>query len=280
MSYQAIPPSEEKVLIHHDSNLSNHDYHHHTNDNFKFLHIDSDEKGLTGPSLPATIYTSAIVCSLGFTKEEVGRLSSLLVIMPNWILVFLNYIFCFVTISALKGISEESPYCVAEFPLLIVSVAAFSTFCIGEIYETFWMAYWLSVQPTVAEHEVLTFDSDEDDRQIVSGMTAPYKMICYLLLILPKLVIGILTMYYGNTFLLVADSNQDVILEAMALAFITDNDENIFESLVPLNLREVSESMPPMKITPEQKKFGMYRPYILGFCVILTVIFCYHNACM
>jgi hypothetical protein len=178
--------------------ITSHDFHHHTDDSFKFLHNNNDEAGLTGPSLPATIYTSAIICSLGFTKEEVGTWESLIVILPNWILVFLNYIFCFVTISALNGIIEESPECKADFLLLVVSVAAFSTFCIGEIYETFWMAYWLSIQPTVSEHEVLTFDSDDEDRQVVSGLTAPYKIACYLLLILPKLVVGVLTLYYGE----------------------------------------------------------------------------------
>jgi hypothetical protein len=83
----------------------------------------------------------------------------------------------------------------------------------------------------------------------------------------------------GSGFILVAESNQDVILEAMALGFITDNDENLFEALVPLNLREVSESMPPMKISREQKAFAMYRPYMLGTAVAISVYICYNNTC-
>lgn len=201
MSYQSIPTTEMHDLRTHDSKgnmIDHHDYHHHTNDNFKFLHNNQSEDGLTGPSLPATIYTSAIIVSLGYTKEEVGKFSSMITILPIWILVFLNYVFCFVTLTALNGIIAATPYCEADFELLIISVAAFSTFCIGEIYETFWMAYWIASQRTSAEHEVLTFDSDDEDRQVVSGMTSSYKIICYLLLILPKLVVGIATLYYGT----------------------------------------------------------------------------------
>mgnify|MGYP003385321142 CR=1 FL=1 len=87
-------------------------------------------------------------------------------------------------------------------------------------------------------------------------------------------------MLIGNLLILVADSNQNVILEAMALGFITDNDENIFNAMVPLHLREVSESMPPMAITRKQKRFGMFRPYMLGAVVALAVMFCYRKACM
>jgi hypothetical protein len=114
----------------------------------------------------------------------------------------------------------------------------------------------------------------------VSGMTASYKMWCYIVLVLPKLVIGVLIAYFGNTFLLVSDSNQDVILNSMALGFVTQNDEIIFDVLVPKNLKEVSENMPCIRITQNMKLWGLYRPYFISVVIFIFVAYSYADVCL
>jgi len=251
---------------------------HEAVENFKFLHYDHDE--LEGADLPATIYTSAMICSLGFTKSELSELRPWFVVIPNWLIVLFNYYFSFVVLFAIKTLRDETPECESDFTLLLVSVIAFSTYNVGEIFETIAMFVWIHGQPTCSEHEELTFSSDDDDREVTSGMTASYKMWCYISLLLPKLAIGILTAYLGNTFLLVSDSNQDVILNSMALGFITQNDEIIFDVLVPKNLKAVSENMPATKITRDMKLWGLYRPFAVSLVILFLVLYSYADVCL
>lgn len=247
-------------------------------DNCQFLHYDNDE--LSGPPLPATIYSSAMVCSLGFTKEDLNSLNSWLILLPNWFFVFFNTVFSLIVIKCIIELRDETPECEADFLLLMLCVIAFSTYNMGEIFETFAMFHWIYHQPTVASHEVLTFSSNEDDKEIVSGMTASYKLWCYVCLVLPKLVIGLLITWYGNTFLLVSDSNQDVILNSMALGFITQNDEIIFEAMVPQSLKEVTSALPPVRISYQAKIFGLFKPYVMVLLVVLYTYFTYASVCL
>lgn len=247
-------------------------------ENLKFLHYDYDE--LEGSELPITVYTSAMICALGFTKEELSEFRPWLVVIPNWLIVFFNYFFSFVVILAIKELRDVTPECEANFTLLMVSVIAFSTYNVGEIFETFSMFFWIYSQPTSTEHVELTFSSDDDDREITSGMTMAYKLWCYFAIILPKLAIGIMVAYFGNTFLLVSDSNQDVILNSMALGFITQNDEIIFDVLVPKNLKAITENMPAMKITRNMKLWGLYRPWAVSLLILIIVLYSYADVCL
>ncbi len=116
--------------------------------------------------------------------------------------------------------------CEADFTLMAMGVAVFSVYNVGEIFETISIASWIRRFPTSSQHEQLTFSqsmfhqittpltllcilkkcilfvADEDgDKEVTSGMTLGYKCFCYIAIIIPKLVIGLLLAYYGSGFL-------------------------------------------------------------------------------
>jgi len=201
MSYQSVPENAAGPLVSDSARAVDiNDYDKNGKDYIVgnvFKHYDEDE--LSGPPLPATIYTSAMICSLGFSAQELVEWRSFWVILPNWLIVLFNYIFSFIVIICIKELRDDTPTCEADFGLLMLSVIAFTTYNLGEIYETFCMFYWIYYQPTSSKHEELKFNSDEEE--ILSGMTVEYKFLCYITLVFPKILIGILIAYYGSTYL-------------------------------------------------------------------------------
>lgn len=84
----------------------------------------------------------------------------------------------------------------------------------------------------------------------------------------------------GNTFLLCSDSNTDIILNSMALKFVTENDEIIFESMVSQNLRDVTEKLPPIKVSHASKLLGLYKPYLVAVLIGLITLWTYNDVCL
>jgi hypothetical protein len=244
----------------------------------KFLHFDNDE--LDAPPLPATIYTSTIVCALGFEREELCSMPALIVIFSNWAIISFYYAFAYVILTAIRALRDESPECVADYRLIMIGVIAFSTYCAGEIFETFSLLHWIHAFPTSEFHEPLKFSSDDSEsKQILSGMTQTYKLWLYISIILPKFIIGVALPVCGNTFLLTSDTNQDVILNAMALGFITQQDEIMYNVLVPQNICDILEGLPSAKISYRTKMMLLYKPLIMSLFIFALAIYCYSDVC-
>ena len=243
-----------------------------------FSHNDSDE--LRGPEMPPTIYTSALLTPVGFHQKELYSFKSLLLISLNYGLVVYNYFFSLIVIFCIKALRDETPTCQADFWLLVLSVIAFSIYNVGEITETIGMFVWLHHQPTASEHLQLEFSDDSDEKIIVSGFTLSYKIFSYMFLLLPKLVIGLLISYYGNTFLLCSDSNQDIILNSMALKFVTENDEIVFETLVANNLKQLCSNLPALTISHNTKLLGLFRPFFVSITIAIIFGITYKDVCL
>ena len=198
---------------------------------------DNDER-LHAPRLPHTIYSSALVSTLGFDRDQLWRLDTWILLLPNWFMVGYNYVFSLSILYYINGISNLTPVCVVDRYLLFLCMIAFTTFSLGEIYETLALFHWIYCQPEVEHHEMLTMASDEDGlglhENIVSGMTFFYKKICYFTLVVPKLCLGLLVLWYGNVFLLVSDTSQDCILHAMSIRLLTKvhNDCNYYPCIL------------------------------------------------
>ena len=163
---------------------------------------------------------------------------------------------------------------------MMVCVISYTTYCTGEIFETLALCHWIYSQRTAESHMPISFSSDEDDKEIVSGLTASYKVFLYLFIIIPKFAIGVLLVFYGNTFLLTSDSNQDIILNSMALTFITQNDEVIFDSLVSENLKTVCGELPPVQISHKSKLISLYRPIFFAIVIMICVAHAWFDVCM
>ena len=139
---------------------------------------------------------------------------------------------------------EEDPVCIADTFLLVLVVISFTTYSLGEIYETLAMFHWLFNQLVVRDHQMLSMDgdddkgdedSDDDDFKLLGlgddphinnsgisvGMTRGYKIWCCMSLVFPKLAVGLLVLWYGNVFLFISANNLDVVLHAMSMKLLT-----------------------------------------------------------
>lgn len=233
-----------------------------------FSHFDTDE--LTTPPPGATIYTAAIVTTLGVSTSD-NSFASFLVVLPAWLVIVLNAAASLVIIEFIHEIRDETPICEANLNLLLLGVVIFNVYNVGEIFETLDIAAWIYNFKTVDSHQPLTFaDADDAGRQIVSGMTAWFKSICYLVIVLPKLIVGVLLAFYGSGFLLVSDDNESLILNTVALTFITQIDDLIYESMVPSNIKQCIDDLPASPISYAQKMAGLARPYLVA--ILLAVI--------
>jgi len=66
----------------------------------------------------------------------------------------------------------------------------------------------------------------------------------------------------------------------MALKFVTENDEIIFESMVPQSLRDVTEKLPPIKVSHSTKLLGLYKPYLVTFFIGVIALWTYNDVCL
>ena len=130
-------------------------------------------------------------------------------------------------------------------------------------------------------HEGLAFAKDgaDGDKKIVSGMTLWFKFVCYVVIVLPKLVIGVLLAFYGSGFLLVSDGNESLILNTVGLTFITQIDELIYFSMVPGNVKKCIDDLPTTDITYAHKMVGLAKPYFVSAVIAAITFASYHVSC-
>lgn len=241
-----------------------------------FNHFDNDE--CTTPPPGPTIYTAAIVTTLGVSNTD-NFLASLLVVLPSWAVIVFNAAASLVIIEFIHEIRDETPICEANLHLLLLGVVIFNVYNVGEIFETLDIAGWIYHFKTVECHQNLTFSDTDAGRQIVSGMTLWFKFVCYLVIVLPKLVIGVLLAFYGSGFLLVSDDNESLILNTVALTFITQIDDLIFDSMVPGNVKQCIDDLPPCEISYAQKMVGLCRPYLVAIFLAIITYASYIDSC-
>lgn len=246
-----------------------------------FNHFDQDE--LDDQPLPGSIYSATMVSVLGLSSEDISSWGNLFksaaVILPQWGILTFNYIFSLIVVINIRALRDETPVCEADLTLLTFGVGVFNIYNVGEILETLTIAQWINRFPTAQKHEPLTFSSDGEDKEIVSGMTIWFKMWCYLTIVIPKLLIGLLISFYGSGFLWTSDDNESVILNTMALTFITQTDELIYQYMVPRSLQNILEEIPPQKLSHGLKLFHLFRPYYVSAGVVLTTYVTYQLTC-
>jgi len=106
-----------------------------------FSHFDGDE--LVTPPPGPTIYTAAVITTLGVSLKD-NVLLSLLVVLPSWLMIFFNAVASLVIIEFIHQLRDETPICEANKALLILGVVIFNVYNVGEVYETIDMAIWIS----------------------------------------------------------------------------------------------------------------------------------------
>merc|ERR1739845_13727 len=76
-------------------------------------------------------------------------------------------------------------------------------------------------------------EPDVDHLNYIVRLTTPVRYLLYFLLLLPKLFVNFCLCYVGWIWLTATDSVPDLILNCVALGFVVNIDELLFEGLVP-----------------------------------------------
>lgn len=148
---------------------------------------------------------------------------------------------------------DPGEYGLESYHLRIVCCLLFVIGCWGDLQSTIQMFQLLRSVPSVGEpwmsYEVPKWDSKEHAKQVhgwtelnlvkfkVAGMPIGWKLFSFFCVWLPKLYIWLLTLDAGIVFLLETAVIDDMIINAVALAFILGIDELICSTLVsPVSL--------------------------------------------
>lgn len=94
------------------------------------------------------------------------------------------------------------------------------------------------------EFTVKVKESDDDTAFEHIGMTLGQKIMAIILVPIPMTVFALLVGFWGSRFLLVSESNLDMILNMVALMFVTEIGKGIWQSLVPSAFKKIRDTYP------------------------------------
>eukprot|EP00747_Dinoflagellata_sp_TGD_P203267 gnl/TRDRNA2_/TRDRNA2_76878_c0_seq1.p1 gnl/TRDRNA2_/TRDRNA2_76878_c0~~gnl/TRDRNA2_/TRDRNA2_76878_c0_seq1.p1 ORF type:complete len:422 (-),score=69.43 gnl/TRDRNA2_/TRDRNA2_76878_c0_seq1:18-1124(-) len=126
-------------------------------------------------------------------------------------------------------------------------------------------------------HDMMMENHDEEvSTYEVICLTGSTRFVLRLFIIVPKLIIAAFLLYMGCRFLASTQSFADIIMNAMALEFIINIDELIFDCLMPeilyLKVSNMKFAPPKIKLTPEQHENEIVRAYTRSMFYILLLI--------
>jgi len=138
-----------------------------------------------------------------------------------------------------------------DFFLRVLCLMVFAAYCIADVYQSMWMLMWLFYLPNSKDCGVqrLRTGPDQEDKDLVevkNGLPCWLKIFNTQLVLIPKLSVAAFLLCYGSGFLLAARTNEDVILNSLALVFVIELDEYMYGYGLPLNIKNYCEAVPPV----------------------------------
>jgi hypothetical protein len=103
--------------------------------------------------------------------------------------------------------------------------------------------------------EEVRTDAGDDEYHIVHLATCP-RVLIYVLVIIPKFLIACILMIIGCRWLAATESFADLILNALALEFVIDIDEFMYEKFAPEVMRERVDKFSMAHVRPATKADG------------------------
>jgi len=141
-------------------------------------------------------------------------------------------------------------------PLFFLTILSIWTgTCWVELLDSFRYFYLWASLPGPSDGQVTQVDVDGDD-VILSGASRSTKAVAICAIIVPKFCIVVFVWWLGSRWLVATTSLQDLLLNAMALAFITELDEMIFMCLIPDDIKAMVQTFkiasPPVIVRSQQ----------------------------
>ena len=157
---------------------------------------------------------------------------------------------------AAKALDPESSPCGSD-PLLRFACLSIYTIAItADMHESWAMLNWMiGVQERGFAKQVVEVREDEDEKMHDSyKLTLWHYIVSIVFVLVPKIVISIVLWIIGIGFIALAETNEDMIIDMLAITFVLEIDELIFASCTTVAMHAALERLPPVpKLTDKEK---------------------------
>eukprot|EP01083_Nonionella_stella_P289140 984028_1 len=206
-------------------------------------------------TLPQSVYSLPFVFPFAFQRHRVGCMfhSSM-----NAFLLLLNFIIQVAFVIYTRDISAKGngkknwDNCteINRFFLFVLSIFLFCVKTTADIFESLKLVLYLYDFPQANDRfEILKVQIHADGSSKMSfGMQRHLKLLLFLLVLAPKLAIAMCLFVFGSYFLITAEQEADLILNAVALAFVTEADELLYQAFVSNSVQKVIEDLPGIDV--------------------------------
>merc|ERR1719228_10617 len=182
--------------------------------------------------------------------------------------------------------ADEHGYCGSynlEPMIYRLCVPIYIGYCLRDIIETGLMAYWYRVitnancsilddgKITGEKQQGLQYkvvDEDDDTTQDVllnarkiHGTSNTYAVYVWVCILIPKFLLAAATLLIGTGFIVNTDSDENLILNALALGFILEMEEMIYEFIASPQWQECVQTIPKIQVIGDEKKSGFWKRF-------------------
>lgn len=155
--------------------------------------------------------------------------------------------------------------------LVLLCLVIYMLSVLNDIEETFDLAeVYFDMVPTVSgRSQVLFFD--EDGNVATGGFSFIRKSVLAIVVLLLKFGIGVLLGYHGTVYLASSATDDELLLNTLALEFVLNVDEMIYASLAPMSTRSLMLQIPPFRT---QRRRAFFR-WVDAISPIFKVMLCF-----
>lgn len=107
--------------------------------------------------------------------------------------------------------------------------------------------------------------NEEDDTEKVVGFVPQVRCVLYMCIIAPKLIISVILLVVGSMWLTATEDFADLVLNAVALEFIIQVDETIFDAMFPNTVKNQIGNMRLMVMKAVQNPTSLNKEVWDGF---------------
>lgn len=178
-----------------------------------------------------------------------------------------------------------------RYMCIVIYIGYMLSDLIDSIYMTMWWKRITNWNPNSRRFELVNDDgeSDEDVNEVAQTMmncSWKFKLYVYVCVLLPKYCVTLALLIIGAGFIVNTDSNENLILNALALGFIIELDEMMYEGLLGTRLQQFVSKTPVINIKGTDRdatwttlafgRFGITVKLVLlaGFSYASLVYFC------
>ena len=240
--------------------------------------------------LPLSVYTVVLLALWGHESDDFSLsliVMTLATVLPHVILLVFNYIVQIGFIIFLDGELAGIETC--DFPtdpnLRFCALATFVAFMLTEFWENVEMVQWTRHIKPESSHTILSIEVSEDvaEKRWASGLTSWQKVLFGLLVILPKTAISVMLFYTGSRYVGYSGTNSDLLLNSVAMLFVTQIDDLLYSAFTPAYAKRVIEELPPVKpeiqADHEHEFLMIVKPWIKMAIFAALIYLCLGHGC-